>query len=153
MFLFLFHSFKRPRQVWALILEKAMAKFVGSYAHLSGGTEPFAFMALTGFPLVHLGPTSPGWGLAWVGGTSAELDAWDSGTSGQHVPTGWNWGVGDIPIRSKVGDLPSTCSSVYRGLLQKLEVSAVVLQPAQSCGSFTCRNRDQVVNPNNIKQL
>ena len=25
-------------QVWALILEKAMAKFVGSYAHLSGGT-------------------------------------------------------------------------------------------------------------------
>lgn len=32
-----------------------MAKFVGSYAHLSGGTEPFAFMALTGFPLVHLG--------------------------------------------------------------------------------------------------
>ncbi|CAK9114758.1 Calpain-1 catalytic subunit (Calcium-activated neutral proteinase 1) (CANP 1) (Calpain mu-type) (Calpain-1 large subunit) (Micromolar-calpain) (muCANP) [Durusdinium trenchii] len=48
--------FGRPkgRQVWALILEKAMAKFVGSYAHLSGGTEPFAFMALTGFPLVYV---------------------------------------------------------------------------------------------------
>lgn len=48
--------FGRPngRQVWALVLEKAMAKFVGSYAHLSGGTEPFAFMALTGFPLVYV---------------------------------------------------------------------------------------------------
>ena len=29
-------------------LDKAMAKFVGSYANLSGGTEPFALMALTG---------------------------------------------------------------------------------------------------------
>ncbi|CAJ1402727.1 unnamed protein product [Effrenium voratum] len=48
--------FGRPkgRQVWALILEKAMAKFVGSYANLSGGTEPFALMALTGFPLVYV---------------------------------------------------------------------------------------------------
>eukprot|EP00439_Symbiodinium_sp_Y106_P011743 s6526_g1.t2 len=48
--------FGRPngRQVWALILEKAMAKFVGSYANLSGGTEPFALMALTGFPVVYV---------------------------------------------------------------------------------------------------
>ena len=33
------------------MLLQAMAKFVGSYANLSGGTEPFALMALTG-PLV-----------------------------------------------------------------------------------------------------
>ncbi|CAE8635468.1 unnamed protein product [Polarella glacialis] len=42
------------RQVWALLLEKAMAKFVGSYALLAGGSEPYAFMALTGFPVVYV---------------------------------------------------------------------------------------------------
>jgi calpain-15 len=47
--------FARPRgtKVWALLLEKAMAKFVGGYAMLAGGSEPYALMAFTGFPLVY----------------------------------------------------------------------------------------------------
>lgn len=47
--------FARPTGVnlWAPILEKALAKFVGSYAGLSGGSEPYAFMACTGFPQVY----------------------------------------------------------------------------------------------------
>jgi hypothetical protein len=40
-------------KVWALLLEKAMAKFVGSYARLSGGAEPYALTAFTGFPIVY----------------------------------------------------------------------------------------------------
>lgn len=47
--------FGRPtrNRVWALLLEKAMAKFVGCYAHLAGGSEPYALSAFTGFPLVY----------------------------------------------------------------------------------------------------
>jgi len=47
--------FGRPKgtKVWALLLEKAMAKFVGSYAYLAGGSEPYALMAFTGFPVVY----------------------------------------------------------------------------------------------------
>lgn len=47
--------FGRPKgsKVWALLLEKAMAKFVGSYAYLAGGSEPYALMAFTGFPIVY----------------------------------------------------------------------------------------------------
>lgn len=47
--------FGRPKgsKVWALLLEKAMAKFVGSYAFLSGGSEPYALTAFTGFPIVY----------------------------------------------------------------------------------------------------
>lgn len=47
--------FGRPNRgkIWALLLEKAMAKFVGSYALLAGGSEPYALTALTGFPLVY----------------------------------------------------------------------------------------------------
>lgn len=40
-------------QVWALLLEKAVAKFVGSYAWIAGGSEAYALMALTGFPIVY----------------------------------------------------------------------------------------------------
>ena len=35
-------------EIWALLLEKALAKFCGSYAALSGGTVGWAFQALTG---------------------------------------------------------------------------------------------------------
>lgn len=47
--------FGRPKgsKVWALLLEKAMAKFVGSYAYLAGGSEPYALMAFTAFPIVY----------------------------------------------------------------------------------------------------
>jgi len=40
-------------QMWAALLEKAMAKFVGSYAGIAGGHEPFAMIAFTGFPQVY----------------------------------------------------------------------------------------------------
>jgi hypothetical protein len=40
-------------QMWAALLEKAMAKFVGSYAQIAGGHEPFAMIAFTGFPQVY----------------------------------------------------------------------------------------------------
>ena len=40
-------------QMWAALLEKAVAKFVGSYAALAGGHEPFAMIAFTGFPQVY----------------------------------------------------------------------------------------------------
>jgi len=37
-------------EVWPLILEKAMAKFCGSYALVAGGQEVFALTAFTGMP-------------------------------------------------------------------------------------------------------
>ena len=40
-------------QMWAALLEKAVAKFVGTYAQLAGGHEPFAMIAFTGFPQVY----------------------------------------------------------------------------------------------------
>ena len=40
-------------QMWAALLEKAMAKFVGTYALIAGGHEPFAMIAFTGFPQVY----------------------------------------------------------------------------------------------------
>lgn len=40
-------------QIWAMILEKAVAKFVGAYAWIAGGSESYALMALTGFPIVY----------------------------------------------------------------------------------------------------
>ena len=47
--------FARPfgNEMWAVLLEKAMAKFVGTYADISGGHEAYALMALTGFPQVY----------------------------------------------------------------------------------------------------
>jgi calpain-15 len=40
-------------QMWAALLEKAVAKFVGTYAQIAGGHEPFAMIAFTGFPQVY----------------------------------------------------------------------------------------------------
>ncbi|KAF4720051.1 hypothetical protein FOZ62_005438, partial [Perkinsus olseni] len=40
-------------EMWCLILEKAMAKFVGSYSKIAGGHEPFAFMTMTGYSQVY----------------------------------------------------------------------------------------------------
>jgi hypothetical protein len=47
--------FARPfgNEMWAVLIEKAMAKFVGTYAGISGGHEAYALMALTGFPQVY----------------------------------------------------------------------------------------------------
>mmetsp|Transcript_131796 Transcript_131796/g.409715 ORF Transcript_131796/g.409715 Transcript_131796/m.409715 type:complete len:577 (+) Transcript_131796:94-1824(+) len=67
--------FGRPKgsKVWALLLEKAMAKFVGSYALLAGGSEPYALTAFTGFPLVYCFSRPP----LDQEGTQAELGCWD----------------------------------------------------------------------------
>ena len=40
-------------QMWTALLEKAVAKFVGTYAQIAGGHEPFAMIAFTGFPQVY----------------------------------------------------------------------------------------------------
>jgi len=57
-------------ELWPVLLEKAMAKFVGSYALIAGGTESYAMIALTGMPMVYsfvrdsqylLGATPLGW--------------------------------------------------------------------------------------------
>jgi hypothetical protein len=47
--------FARPykNEMWAVLIEKAMAKFIGSYAGISGGHEGFGLMSLTGFPQVY----------------------------------------------------------------------------------------------------
>ena len=47
--------FARPvgNEMWPVLLEKAVAKFVGSYAAICGGHEAFAFISLTGFPQVY----------------------------------------------------------------------------------------------------
>jgi len=47
--------FGQPKNgvMWPVLLEKAMAKFVGSYAWISGGTEPYALTALSGMPLCY----------------------------------------------------------------------------------------------------
>jgi len=47
--------FAKPssNEMWSTLLEKAVAKFVGSYGSINGGHEAFALMALTGFPQVY----------------------------------------------------------------------------------------------------
>ena len=39
-------------EIWALLLEKAVAKFCGGYGALSGGTVGWAFQVLTGEPKI-----------------------------------------------------------------------------------------------------
>ncbi len=62
-------------QMWAALLEKAMAKFVGSYAGIAGGHEPFAMIAFTGFPQVYQFKRVP----MNESKTVAELDRWERG--------------------------------------------------------------------------
>eukprot|EP00971_Amphidinium_carterae_P061240 1212454-Amphidinium_carterae.1 len=47
--------FAQPQgdEMWPVLLEKAFAKFVGSYAYVAGGSESYAMVALTGMPLVY----------------------------------------------------------------------------------------------------
>lgn len=67
--------FARPtaNTMWAPLLEKAMAKFVGSYAWLAGGSEPYALTAFTGMPLVYcfVRPSAD------CEDTSAQLGSWE----------------------------------------------------------------------------
>ena len=44
----------KGRELWVLLLEKAFAKFCGSYEGLNGGNEVWAFQALTGDPVFNL---------------------------------------------------------------------------------------------------
>jgi calpain-15 len=44
----------KGRELWVLLLEKAFAKFCGSYEGLNGGNEIWAFEALTGDPVFSL---------------------------------------------------------------------------------------------------
>ncbi len=51
-------------EMWCLLLEKAMAKFVGTYARIAGGHEPFALIAFTGYSQVRwVGASTYGWGI------------------------------------------------------------------------------------------
>ena len=53
--------------------QEAMAKFLGCYGLIAGGSEPYALMAFTGFPLVYC-LTRPSVDSTEV---AAELDAWE----------------------------------------------------------------------------
>jgi calpain-15 len=50
----LLYAQPKGRELWVLLLEKAFAKFCGSYADLDGGHEIWAFEALTGDPVFSL---------------------------------------------------------------------------------------------------
>ena len=51
----------KGRELWVLILEKAFAKFCGSYEGLNGGHEIWAFEALTGDPVFTLQREGGNW--------------------------------------------------------------------------------------------
>ncbi|CAK0843157.1 unnamed protein product [Prorocentrum cordatum] len=61
----------------------AVAKFVGCYAHLAGGSEPYALSAFTGFPLVYCFARPP----AGADEAKAALGRWDRHGS-QHFGRG-----------------------------------------------------------------
>lgn len=64
-------------QLWVQIIEKAMAKFVGSYARLVAGHEPYAMIALTGFPQVYQFKRPP----VQESSETATLGQWERGWS------------------------------------------------------------------------
>ena len=71
-------------QMWAALLEKAMAKFVGTYAQIAGGHEPFAMIAFTGFPQVYQYkrvPINPERTVAKIGEWERGWAQWNSRSS------------------------------------------------------------------------
>jgi len=80
--------FARPnnREMWPLLLEKAMAKFVGTYAGIAGGFEPYALIAFTGMPLAYV---------------FARPSMDDEGTSSKLGS--WQWCGAQYSSREKVG--------------------------------------------------
>jgi hypothetical protein len=55
--------FAKPHgaELWTMVLEKAVAKFCGSYAALGGGFSVWAWQAMTGDPVFTLWHSSGGW--------------------------------------------------------------------------------------------
>eukprot|EP00299_Pterocystis_sp_00344_P019612 c9706_g3_i1.p1 GENE.c9706_g3_i1~~c9706_g3_i1.p1 ORF type:complete len:477 (-),score=94.08 c9706_g3_i1:47-1477(-) len=55
--------FSKPHgpEIWVMVLEKAIAKFVGSYAALDGGNEVWAWATLTGSQVYGFKLTPKGW--------------------------------------------------------------------------------------------
>lgn len=103
--------FGRPKKgkVWALLLEKAMAKFLGCYGLIAGGSEPYALMAFTGFPLVYC-LTRPSVDSTEV---AAELDAWEwfgAQYAGRDI-------TGPVPEKIPGKDVPPTDDEMWRLLL------------------------------------
>jgi hypothetical protein len=60
-------AFTQPNgnELWAMLLEKAFAKFVGSYALTDSGQVAWAWEAITGDP-AHMLLKFPAGGTAWV---------------------------------------------------------------------------------------
>ena len=66
----------KGRELWVAILEKAFAKFVGSYERLDGGFRLWAFSVLTGDPVYRLEKEEQESGAVWSRlDMSVEVDA------------------------------------------------------------------------------
>jgi hypothetical protein len=68
------HCHPNGNEMWCCLLEKAFAKFCGSYANLSGGSTGWALTALTGYPTFILNRSTTDrnlfkrWDIQWIGG-------------------------------------------------------------------------------------